>query len=949
VFDLEGDGDDDILVINAWGDNNELLRNDGGGVLTAVTTGDAVTRGDHSLGAVVFDLEGDGDDDILVLNARAELSYTLEGMEKNELLVNCGSYMTSTPTGAGCVPSIRPTISSVTPAAASTTGSTVHLVRGKGFTDLTSLNITIGSVACTPSEQVKDSVALCSSAPAGTGASRPIVVTSYGVVSDPVNFTYLPPAITSIEPSFIDASTNSPTTTFTITGTNFGGDRSKRSLKLGSFDCVEPNNTDLVSHMDFTCNISDPAFAAARSVFPAVVTVDGQNTSDASRVCYVANASSTTCLCEPGEAYDAVDNECVPCPPGQYNLDGLLCKPCPEHAICPGGSLLLPAAGWWRENNASTEFWRCARGECLADNATNPSPSGVVCRERHTGVLCGECVEGCARQGGPGCEQCAATDSGGGALIVVGLLVGILFLALVLIWATWRHRFRHVEKQLSLTINRMSSRTSSDDAETDEKADAIARSMTMSSIDDAADRSKTTWVRAGLFLKVAITFYQCLSSYEGTFDVPWPDAFRSFMGVFSTLSVQLLTMPGVGCVFRGVSSLEGLLFTVVWPLIPIGFVAGSWYIGTRGGIAGDDDRRAFSARCSDLLLRILFLIYPMQAAATLGTFSCVPAAGREYLASDVTVVCWRGGEHAQMIVLSVFGIALYVVGIPAYFAWTLWRLDVPRLAREKREDAALLVAVEKFCAPIDDGDEKVAELRACTASDVREVLTESGLVPAVLRHAKIIAVKGDQTAKHWAKDGGDDLAELARVSVVVFEVGEVPWGKRNSAAADAEGRAVAQGGFIFASYHCSAWFFELVDLARKLVLTGLLVFVDPGGISQLVVGLLVCLSMLLYSQHLGPFVDNTVDQANFHSNVQLFVVLFAGLLLQNNAETQGDVDEALYTATLVFLSSSVAALPFLEAGRVYFEMRTGSGEDADTVETMEGSSAEDIALPDYEA
>lgn len=261
----------------------------------------------------------------------------------------------------------------------------------------------------------------------------------------------------------------------------------------------------------------------------------------------------------------------------------------------------------------------------------------------------------------------------------------------------------------------------------------------------------------------------------------------------------------------------------------------------------------------------------------------------------------------------------------------------------------LCFAVEKFCAPIDDGDEKVAELRACTASDVREVLTESGLVPAVLRHAKIIAVKGDQTAKHWAKDGGDDLAELARVSVVVFEVGEVPWGKRNSAAADAEGRAVAQGGFIFASYHCSAWFFELVDLARKLVLTGLLVFVDPGGISQLVVGLLVCLSMLLYSQHLGPFVDNTVDQANFHSNVQLFVVLFAGLLLQNNAETQGDVDEALYTATLVFLSSSVAALPFLEAGRVYFEMRTGSGEDADTVETMEGSSAEDIALPDYEA
>ncbi|XRB24266.1 ABC transmembrane type-1 domain-containing protein [Pseudoscourfieldia marina] len=905
VFDLEGDGDDDILVLND-GEKNELLRNDGGGVLTPMTTGDAVARTDRSFGAVVFDLEGDGDDDILVVN-----------FEGNNLLVNCGSYMTSTPTGAGCVPSVRPTITSITPVTTSTTGSTVHLVSGKGFVDMTSLNITLGGEACTPSQLVDGTIALCSSAPAGTGASKPIVVTSYGVASDPMNrFSYLPPAITGIEPAFIDVSANSPTTTFTITGSDFGGVRSKRRLMLGPFDCVEPNDTDTVSHISLNCTVSDPAFATARGVFPAILTVDGQNSSDARQACYVASASSTTCLCEPGKKYDPVDNECVPCPPGQYNRDGLECIACPEHAICPGGSLLLPAAGWWRENATSLEFWRCARGECLADNATNPSPTGVVCRERHTGVLCGECVEGGARQGGPGCELCAATDSGGGALVMIGLLIGVLCLALALVWATWRHRFRRVEKLLSLSVNRNSSR--SKDAEKDEKPEEDARHL---GIDDAADRSKTKWKRAGLFLKVAITFYQCLVSYESTFDVPWPDAFRSFMGVLSTLSVQLLTMPGVGCVFRDVSSLNGLLFTVLWPLAPIGFVAISWFIGTRGGIASDDDRRTFSARCSDLLLRILFLIYPMQAAAMLGTFSCVPAAGREYLASNVTVVCWRGGEHAEMILLSTLGIVLYVVGIPAYFAWTLWRLDVPRLAREKREDAALLVAVEKFYASLDPSthDEKVAELRACTASDVRQVLTESGLVPAVLNHVEAVAATGVEAAKRSSKGGGHQLAKLTQVSVATFEVGEVSWSECNLAAADAEGRAVAQGGFIFASYHSSAWFFELVDLARKLVLTGLLVFVDPGGISQLVVGLLVCLSMLLYSQHLRPFVDNAVDQANFHANVLLFVVLFAGLLLQNNAETQGDADEAVYTATLIFLSSSVAALPFLEVGRAFFE------------------------------
>ena len=40
------------------------------------------------------------------------------------------------------------------------------------------------------------------SAPAGTGASKPIVVTSYGMASDPMNlFSYLQPAIISIEPA----------------------------------------------------------------------------------------------------------------------------------------------------------------------------------------------------------------------------------------------------------------------------------------------------------------------------------------------------------------------------------------------------------------------------------------------------------------------------------------------------------------------------------------------------------------------------------------------------------------------------------------------------------------------------------------------------------------------------------------------------------------------------
>ena len=62
AFDLDQDGNDDIFVVNE-GQNNELLHNNDG-VLTRVTWITAVNSTLTGSGAVVFDLEGDGDDDM---------------------------------------------------------------------------------------------------------------------------------------------------------------------------------------------------------------------------------------------------------------------------------------------------------------------------------------------------------------------------------------------------------------------------------------------------------------------------------------------------------------------------------------------------------------------------------------------------------------------------------------------------------------------------------------------------------------------------------------------------------------------------------------------------------------------------------------------------------------------------------------------------------------------
>jgi hypothetical protein len=66
--DYNGDGNLDLFVANAGGQNNNLFRNDGGGVFTSLTTGPVVTDGLTSHGGSWADYDNDGDFDLYVAN-----------------------------------------------------------------------------------------------------------------------------------------------------------------------------------------------------------------------------------------------------------------------------------------------------------------------------------------------------------------------------------------------------------------------------------------------------------------------------------------------------------------------------------------------------------------------------------------------------------------------------------------------------------------------------------------------------------------------------------------------------------------------------------------------------------------------------------------------------------------------------------------------------------------
>jgi hypothetical protein len=73
--DYDQDGDPDLFVANDAGQNNRLYRNNGNGSFTNWTTGAVISDGGHSIGGCWADYDNDGDDDLFVTNAAGDNNF----------------------------------------------------------------------------------------------------------------------------------------------------------------------------------------------------------------------------------------------------------------------------------------------------------------------------------------------------------------------------------------------------------------------------------------------------------------------------------------------------------------------------------------------------------------------------------------------------------------------------------------------------------------------------------------------------------------------------------------------------------------------------------------------------------------------------------------------------------------------------------------------------------
>jgi hypothetical protein len=183
---------------------------------------------------------------------------------------------------------------------------------------------------------------------------------------------------------------------------------------------------------------------------------------------------------------------------------------------------------------------------------------------------------------------------------------------------------------------------------------------------------------------------------------------------------------------------------------------------------------------------------------------------------------------------------------------------------------------------------------------------------------------------HWSKEEGGEMTEKEG-KVHKDELKHAPEKNRQAKAwaaahlQELEERAKQKVGFLFVAYTPSCWYWEVVELVRKLALTSVLALIAPGSAGQVVVGLLLALFALLANLAFLPFESSTLNRINQLAQLNLVMLLLVALLMKVNLDGEGS--SYFFTGIVAFLTIFPVFLPVVLQAVTFFTDDDDAAED----------------------
>merc|ERR1711871_1608483 len=446
---------------------------------------------------------------------------------------------------------------------------------------------------------------------------------------------------------------------------------------------------------------------------------------------------------------------------------------------------------------------------------------------------------------------------------------------------------------------------------------SMSMARKLKSAQEANEDAKTRFFRPEKW-KIMLTFFQIFSQYSSVYEIPWPEKVLEYMRIFKLFNLDFLKLVAFDCVIEG-NLYQSFVITAFIPILAVVWIGICLVIGrirygaeikkfprfaadgtkltwqsarsaykksekrnglrnkSRGGklfavqqveiprlplliqlpvpsFAQGKQRNApanvmkmniigwhnrlkvriryeqFVDKVQHLFFIILLLAYVPVSGKVMRIFRCLEGGQKYYIMTDLQLECYTA-EYNVYASIAVACIFLYIVGIPLLFFILLLN--------------ARNAGIAKIWKNIRNNDNRKQFW---------------------LAHAK-----AEKAAQNELWQDPKTEKETKRIIITYMK-------KTNLRSHKAQARF----GFICEAYKEKAWWFECLELTRKLALTGGVALISPGSITQILAGLSFTAFYSYFAMNFKPYVEFSDDLLYNVCLFQLFSVLFIGLLTKLN-------------------------------------------------------------------
>ncbi|CAN0239800.1 unnamed protein product, partial [Hapterophycus canaliculatus] len=121
-------------------------------------------------------------------------------------------------------------------------------------------------------------------------------------------------------------------------------------------------------------------------------------------------------------------------------------------------------------------------------------------------------------------------------------------------------------------------------------------------------------------------------------------------------------------------------------------------------------------------------------------------------------------------------------------------------------------------------------------------------------------------------------------------------------------------------YKPSRFYFELIECARRICLTGVVVFIYPNTAAQIAITLMMAVVFALISEGLAPYISNWDAWLNRMGHAVVSISMYIALLLRVDVSNERAVSQKVFDSLLIAIHACMVLVVLAEALLMAFSL-----------------------------